>query len=218
MRPWVPTVAALVAACSTAGPARTTLTPQTTQRTRAVVAPVLAADALSLEAGEGVVRVPTVCDRAAGEACNGLEDDCDGRVDEGCGYAAGALQVTVAWNSDADVDLYVIDPSGEALSFHQRRTESGGHLDHDARGACRPQAQERVENAVWHDAPPPGTYRVEAHYLFECDEAGPTTTTVSVATAGVVAGAYNYTLSPNERATLLTFEVPGSHAPGGSER
>ena len=213
MRASALSVAALALACSTASPVRPGATSQTTTLTRAAIPPALAADALSLEPADGVVRVPAVCDRAAGEACNGLEDDCDGRVDEGCGYGGGALQVTLAWNSDADVDLYVIDPSGEEVSFHQRRVASGGHLDHDARGACRPQAEARVENAVWQDAPPPGTYRVEAHYLFECEDAGRTTTTVSIAAAGVVAGAYNYTLTPNERATLLTFEVP---APRGS--
>ncbi|MEM1414695.1 MAG: hypothetical protein AAGH15_07335 [Myxococcota bacterium] len=175
---------------------------------RAAAEPALTPERLTLTPAEGVVTLPALCDRAAAEACNGLEDDCDGRVDEGCGYGGGMLQVTVAWNSDADVDLYVVDPSGEAVSFQQRRSGSGGHLDHDARGACREQPEPRVENAVWESAPPPGTYRVELHYLFECEDAGATTATVSVAAGGSVAGAYNYTLAPNERATLLTFEVP----------
>ena len=44
--------------------------------------------------------------------------------------------------------------------------------------------------------------------LHESSGVGPTTTTLSVAVAGKVVGAYNYTLSPGQRATVATLAMP----------
>ncbi|MEM9070423.1 MAG: hypothetical protein AAGE52_18100 [Myxococcota bacterium] len=158
---------------------------------------------------EGVTAVEVRCEANASETCNALDDDCDGSIDEGCGYEGGPLQVAVAWNSGADVDLYVTDPQGETVSFQRRRSASGAHLDHAARGDCEEQPQQRIENLRFAERPPPGEYKVELHYLFECESnAGMSTATVSVSAAGELVGSYNYTLSPNERLEVLRFTLP----------
>ena len=102
------------------------------------------------------------------------------------------------------------DPSGATIYYAQPRSGSGGHLDHDARGACRPNQQNNtIENVYWDMAQPPaGTYQVDLHYWGECNSgAGATGTTLSIAVGGQLVGSYNYTLSPNERVTVASFTL-----------
>ena len=86
--------------------------------------------------GVGITAVTQACNPNAPEACNGLDDNCNGVIDEGCGFSGGNIQITLAWATGADLDLYVTDPSGYTISYSRRRSPSGGHLDQDARGAC----------------------------------------------------------------------------------
>jgi hypothetical protein len=60
----------------------------------------------------------------------------------------GDVQVTLSWNTDSDVDLHVVDPSGEEVYWGNRRSASGGELDLDSNAAC---AIDRVrnENIMW---------------------------------------------------------------------
>ena len=97
------------------------------------------------------------CEPNDAETCNALDDDCNGIIDDGCGYNSGGLQVTVGWDTAADIDLYVTDPSGEVIYYNEQheRSSIGGHLDHNARGDCRrEQKHTRIENAYW-PAPAP---------------------------------------------------------------
>ncbi|MET0390555.1 MAG: hypothetical protein ABW321_31575 [Polyangiales bacterium] len=81
-------------------------------------------------------KISSQCENASYEQCNAIDDDCNGVIDEECGYESGDVQVTVSWNSGADIDLYVTDPSGATLYYNEqhKRSSIGGHLDHDARG------------------------------------------------------------------------------------
>ena len=106
------------------------------------VAPVQAAPiAVRAEVGAlpaGVTTEAIACSGGSSDACNGRDDDCDGRIDEGCGWESGPVQITLAWDTGADLDLYVTEPSGFTISYLDRSSPSGGVLDHDARGACIP--------------------------------------------------------------------------------
>jgi hypothetical protein len=163
-----------------------------------------------LEPQAGVDVVETTCDRDRSEKCNGLDDNCNGEIDEGCGYRSGTIQVTLAWDTGADLDLYVTDPKGDMLSFQNDEVASGGRLDHDGRGQCEPDADHNhIENAFWERALPAlGTYKIAVHYYGECASgAGPTAATVSVAVGGSVVGTYEHTLSPTQRAPIASFDL-----------
>ena len=47
----------------------------------------------------------------------------------------GDVQVTLSWDTDSDVDLHVVDPSGEEIFYGNRESASGGMLDLDS-NAC----------------------------------------------------------------------------------
>jgi tRNA (guanosine-2'-O-)-methyltransferase len=168
--------------------------------------------ASNTQKGSGVQVVEVSCQPDGEEQCNGLDDNCNGEIDEGCGYSSGSIQVTLSWETKADLDLYVTDPAGETLSHQNTEVASGGYLDHDARGKCRPDEQKNtIENVYWEKgtSPPSGKYEVKVHYYAECASgAGPTTATVSISVGGKIIGSYNYQLSPTQESTIATFTIP----------
>jgi hypothetical protein len=159
----------------------------------------------------GVQVVEVSCAVGSQESCNGLDDNCDGRIDEGCGYQSGNIQITLHWNTGADIDMYVTDPMNETIYYGDTTSSSGGVLDQDARGNCRTdQPNPTIENVYWNAPnPPSGSYRVQLHYWGECNSgAGATLTTLSIAVGGQIIGAYNYTLMPQQRVDVASFQIP----------
>ena len=91
----------------------------------------------------------------------------------------GDVQVSLSWNTDADVDLHVIDPSGEEIFYGNRSATSGGELDLDSNAACSSDGP-RNENITWPTGhAPSGTYRVAVDYWSNCTAAA-TAYTVTV--------------------------------------
>jgi len=148
------------------------------------------------------------CNGGAFEQCNALDDDCNGVIDDECGYESGDVQITLGWNTGADLDLYVTDPSGATLFYNERnkRSRIGGHLDHDARGDCRREQQNnRIENVYWPAPARSGEYRVELHYFSPCAKAATTEATLSVVVENQLLGAYRFRLDPEQRVQALSF-------------
>ncbi|MGE0788928.1 MAG: hypothetical protein AB7S26_24860 [Sandaracinaceae bacterium] len=178
---------------------------------RATVAPMARGGNVTITTGGTEVRpVDSHCAAGEPEVCNGLDDNCDGVIDEGCGFQTGNIQITLAWANTADLDLYVIDPSGFEINYLNRESPNGGHLDHDARGGCeRRQTGNTIENVYWDSPnPPSGQYRVEVHYWGECGQSGPTEATLSVAVGGQILGAYHVLLQPRDRQAVVMFTMP----------
>ena len=75
------------------------------------------------------------------------------------GAQRGDIGVTLAWDSDADLDLHVVCPDGNEIYFG-RRAACGGELDVDMNVPTR-MSEEPVENVFWPEgAAPPGVYQV----------------------------------------------------------
>ena len=82
---------------------------------------------------------------------------------------AGDIQVTVAWDTDADVDLHVVDPEGSEIYWANRQSPSGGQLDLDSNAACAGD-NVRNENISWPiGSAPQGAYTVRVDYWANCN-------------------------------------------------
>jgi tRNA (guanosine-2'-O-)-methyltransferase len=193
---------ALAGACATPPPPPPPAPPPKPAPREVHVAPVVQ---------RGVSPSSYACNAADAEVCDARDNNCDGVIDEGCGYNTGSIQVTLGWDNGADVDLYVVDPSGDEIYYNEkhRKSGSGGHLDHDARGDCRPdQPQPRIENAYWDSPrPPPGTYKIDVAYFGPCGDHTKTQAVVSIAIDGRVVGVFDYALNPEDRVTVIEFTL-----------
>lgn len=87
---------------------------------------------------------------------------------------SGDVQVTLEWDSAADLDLAVTDPTGEQVSFTTPESPTGGRLDADANESCERDG-DPVENIFWPtDGAPVGTYTVDVTgYTTDSCEVGP---------------------------------------------
>ncbi len=165
---------------------------------------------VSIVPEDTVEVLPIDCTDPREETCNGLDDDCDGEIDNECGYRGGLMQVTSSWDTGSDIDLYVQGPLGDTLSFQRRSTPTGGRVDHLGRGDCTPDLPNpRQQNIRWvGQRPPEGVYEVEVHYWGDCiSGGGPTTVTVSVAVARKVAGQFRLTILAGERLRVARFVI-----------
>lgn len=87
--------------------------------------------------------------------------------------------VSLAWDTDADLDLHIVSPSGKVLGPKQVNTgriEDGGlpapgsgQLDRDSNAACVIDGYRR-ENVVWEDEPEPGTYLIRVNMFHACGQ------------------------------------------------
>jgi uncharacterized protein YfaP (DUF2135 family) len=90
-----------------------------------------------------------------------LETAIDERLERE-GGASGVVQISLAWDDYNDLDLHLFCPSGERIYFNNKRSDCGGILDVDMN--VRPLSNTPVENVVWRDIAPLGTYKVGVHF------------------------------------------------------
>lgn len=133
----------------------------------------------------------------------------------------GDVQVTLSWDSDADVDLHVVDPSGEEIYFANRSSASGGELDLDSNAGCSLD-NVRNENITWPvGAAPRGTYIVRVDYWSNCGVAR-TNYTVLVNNGGEVEIFSGFFTGPGDNGGLgsgveiTRFERTSGPTPSGA--
>ena len=117
----------------------------------------------------------------------------------------GDVQVTLSWDTEADVDLHVVDPRGEEIYYGHKQSASGGELDLDSNAGCTSDGI-RNENIVWPvGRAPRGVYTVRVDYWSNCGVAQ-TNYTVRINNGGSV------------QVVTGTFTGPGDAGSAGSGR
>jgi hypothetical protein len=96
----------------------------------------------------------------------------------------GEVQVSLSWDTETDVDLHVLDPSGEEIYWLNRTAASGGELDLDSNPGCYIDNVNN-ENITWASGRAPrGTYKVLVDYFRACSIAATTHYAVTVNVTG----------------------------------
>ena len=108
----------------------------------------------------------------------------------------GDVQITLRWDAPVDLDLHVIDPSGEEIWYGNRTSISGGNLDVDANAGCNSMMTNPVENVFWpYGGAPGGQYQVSVVYFTNCGYSGPVSYQVTVKQANHPAQVFNGTVN-----------------------
>ena len=98
------------------------------------------------------------CVVGTAERCfDATDDNCNGLIDEGCGLNAGEVQLMVAWEGEARVEVDVLDPAREHATFDEA-TALGLRRDRGCSGDADNCHGQNVENAYVEGAPAPGRY------------------------------------------------------------
>ena len=112
-------------------------------------------------------------------------------------YGTGSVQITLTWDNNSDLDLWVTDPAGEKIWFDDKYSSTGGELDVDDRNGYGP------ENIFWpYGQAPSGKYKVEVHHY---DGSSIANYRVLIQENGN-ARTYPGALAPGERVTIEIFE------------
>jgi hypothetical protein len=84
----------------------------------------------------------------------------------------GDIQVNLNWDTQADLDLWVIEPGGGAVFWDNRTSDTGGRLDLDSYADCKIEDDtgRGNENVYWPlDTAPSGRYSVQIELYDPCD-------------------------------------------------
>jgi murein DD-endopeptidase MepM/ murein hydrolase activator NlpD len=118
----------------------------------------------------------------------------------------GDIQVSISWDVPSDLDLHVVDPSGEHIYFGHKSSASNGELDLDSNPACD---IDRInnENITWPlNKAPTGHYAVYVNLYASCGT-NVTTYAVTVAQRGSAPQVFFGTVSaatPASQGVLVT--------------
>ncbi len=95
-----------------------------------------------------------------------------GRVLGGQRLGTGDVQVTLRWDTLDDLDLAVLDPEGDQVSFRNRLVASGGMLDVDANAGSGDTSMP-VENIFWpRNGAPVGSYVASVNLFSQRQDIG----------------------------------------------
>ena len=98
------------------------------------------------------------------------------------GAATGEVQVSLIWFNKNDLDLSVVCPSGERISFDNKISNCGGRLDIDMNESGN--SAEPVENVFWEKDAPKGRFRVFVEHFEKHDETDVTEFNILVSVDG----------------------------------
>lgn len=141
---------------------------------------------------------PTINPGAVDIPNDGIDQNCDG---SDLIVGEGELRFTLIWGSGDDLDLHVIEPSGERIWFADTLSDTGGQLDRDdnAGGPCANDPEPGgVENVFWPvGSAPAGTYTVQIDNWNDCNDANTGTWELQVYQDGALIATHNGTEGDN---------------------
>ena len=88
------------------------------------------------------------------------------------------IRIVLMWDADdTDIDLHVLEPSGEEVYYSNKRSASGGMLSYDVTTGYGPEE-------YLHKKAPSGTYKILSNYFASHQQklTGPVTVTATVFT------------------------------------
>lgn len=113
----------------------------------------------------------------------------------------GAVQVTASWDVDSDLDLILVEPSGNKIYFNAKTSSSGGELDLDSNADCDIDGK-RNENITYPQAAS-GSYTVYVNLYATCGTPR-TNYVVTVSVGGQSPQTYTGTLTTANRTASVT--------------
>ena len=118
----------------------------------------------------------------------------------------GDIQITLTWQTNDDIDLHVIDPTGFEIFYGATSSPSGGNLDRD--NLCGDMQIGRPENVYWPmSAAPSGEYIVQVRYYGACEREKSVEWTVRVVRGGQVETFSGRLTQAGETQTVTSFTV-----------
>ncbi len=150
----------------------------------------------------GVTRLTLPC--APNEAAleNGLDDDCDGRLDTGTEPIHASLLITLTHNSAVDLTL-TLTPAKQAKGVASSLPPGA----HATLHACTSDAPFTLHTATLQDLPT-GRYELALSHGPGCGTEATGVATASLWLQGRPVGAYGVAVAPRERTVLGTLDVP----------
>jgi len=85
---------------------------------------------------------------------------------------SGEVQVSLTFFPDQDLDLHLVEPTGEEIYFGNPVSAAGGKLDLDANAACASRGQYNENITYTGVTPPSGEYIVRVDFWASCDGEG----------------------------------------------
>lgn len=116
-------------------------------------------------------------------------------------YVTGSgMQVSLTWDSSANLDLEVRDPVGGTLYFNSPVSEYGGTFGQNINGGCEALVPTgALEQVTWTPGGvPAGSYEMLVYYQNECENNGPVSFSLNVTVDGQALEPVTGTLLPSQ--------------------
>lgn len=168
--------------------------------------------AVSTLTGDEAAVVDTTGDTTTGDVGTGTGDELI--------LTEGSIEVLLTWNSNADIQLSVRDPNGEAVYDDQPTgVRSGGILEADGNVRCEETTTSPVSYIYWpQNRLLPGVYEVEVWFQNTCDDNSSVTFDLSVTVMDQTIVSTKQQSAPNSH-FMITFRIgqdgTATAGPGG---
>jgi hypothetical protein len=112
---------------------------------------------------------------------------------------SGPLAFRLTWSTPSDLDLHVIEPSGNEINFINTNSPTGGFLDRDR--VC----EAGTETIAWSGTAPRGTYVFWAEFAQSCGAATTTNFTLTVSQGNNIVATRTGTFSEGTASQRFSF-------------